>query len=76
MTIPSGDDGHLYELQIELEMEVSEAVASHPEELVGLPVGEWLFDPTDVEREEISLRGLLDAVQVLEKYLPADGDGR
>ncbi|MFD2081686.1 hypothetical protein SAMN05421678_11743 [Actinopolymorpha cephalotaxi] len=79
MGTSDGDDGqHLHELELEIEEEVAEAVASHPEEVAGLPVTDWLFDPTDVEREEISLRGLLDAVQVLEEYEehpPPDGPG-
>ncbi|MBF8185271.1 hypothetical protein ITP53_05875 [Nonomuraea sp. K274] len=67
MSASSGEnDDFLYELKIEVEAEVTLAESSHPEEEVGLPVTEWLFDPTDVEREEIGLRGLLDAVEVLE----------
>ncbi|MEU8141416.1 hypothetical protein [Nonomuraea sp. NPDC048901] len=66
MSAPSGDDGFLYELQIEVEEEVTLIEASRPEEAAELPVTEWLFDPTDAEREEIGLRGLLDAVEALE----------
>ncbi|MDP9842812.1 hypothetical protein [Streptosporangium lutulentum] len=66
MSAPSGDNEFLYELRIEVEEEVILAEASHPEEAVDLPVTEWLFDPTDAEREEIGLRGLLHAVEVLE----------
>jgi hypothetical protein len=29
-------------------------------------VTQWEFDPTDVQREEVGLRNLLDAVEVLE----------
>ncbi|MEV6157006.1 hypothetical protein AB0L53_42365 [Nonomuraea sp. NPDC052129] len=70
MSAPSGEDDSLHELEIEIEAEVILAESSHPEEAVSLSVTEWLFDPTDVEREEIGLRGLLDAVEVLE-----DGSG-
>ncbi|MFI7150346.1 hypothetical protein ACIBO2_35975 [Nonomuraea sp. NPDC050022] len=66
MSAPSGDDGFLYELQVEVEEEVILAETSRPEEAAELPVTEWLFDPTDAEREEIGLRGLLDAVEALE----------
>jgi hypothetical protein len=66
MSAPSSDDGFLYELQIEVEEEVTLIEASRPEEAAELPVTEWLFDPTDAEREEIGLRGLLDAVEALE----------
>ncbi|MEV0232706.1 hypothetical protein [Nonomuraea sp. NPDC050786] len=69
---PSGDD-FLYELEVEVEAEVTLVEASRPEEVAGLPVTEWLFDPTDVEREEIGLRGLLGAVEALEDhYRPGD----
>ncbi|GAA3223397.1 hypothetical protein [Nonomuraea helvata] len=63
---PSGDGDFLYELEVEVEAEVTLAEASRPEEVAGMPVTEWLFDPTDAEREEIGLRGLLDAVEALE----------
>ncbi|MEU7833420.1 hypothetical protein [Nonomuraea sp. NPDC049129] len=66
MSAPSGDDGFLYELQIEVEEEVTLIEASRAEEAAELPVTEWLFDPTDAEREEIGLRGLLGAVEALE----------
>ncbi|MFG1708885.1 hypothetical protein ACFLIM_37375 [Nonomuraea sp. M3C6] len=66
MSAPTGDNDFLYELKAEVEAEVTLAESSHPEEVADLPVTDWLFDPTDVEREEIGLRGLLDAVEVLE----------
>ncbi|MEW1846386.1 hypothetical protein AB0392_51240 [Nonomuraea angiospora] len=66
MSAPSGEDDFLYELQIEVEAEVTLVASSHPEEVAELPVTEWLFDPVDAEREEIGLRGLLDAVEALE----------
>ncbi|MEV4017533.1 hypothetical protein AB0J35_44295 [Nonomuraea angiospora] len=66
MNAPNGEDDFLYELQIEVEAEVTLVESSHPEEVAELPVTEWLFDPTDAEREEIGLRGLLDAVETLE----------
>ncbi|MEV4173390.1 hypothetical protein [Nonomuraea sp. NPDC049709] len=68
MSIPDGEDQVLYELKAEVEIELTLAEASHPEEEMELPVTEWLFDPTDVEREEIGLRGLHDAVEVLEEH--------
>jgi hypothetical protein len=66
MSAPSGENEFLYELKIEVEEEVILVEGSHPEEAADLPVTDWLFDPTDVEREEIGLRGLLDAVEALE----------
>jgi hypothetical protein len=73
MTAPNGENGFLHELEIEVEEEMIEAERGLPEEAAALPVAEWLVDPTDVERERIGLRGLLDAVEVLEHGLrPAD----
>ncbi|MBT2233545.1 hypothetical protein [Nonomuraea sp. NEAU-A123] len=66
MSAPNRENDVLYELKAEVEMELTQAVASHPEEEMALPITDWLFDPTDVEREEIGERGLLDAVEVLE----------
>ncbi len=66
MSSPSGENDFLYEFKIEIEDEVILAESSHPEDAAGLPVTDWLFDPTEAEREEIGLRGLLDAVEVLE----------
>jgi hypothetical protein len=60
------DDETLHELETEVELELTAAEASHPEREMALPVTDWLFDPIDAEREEIGLRGLLDAVEVLE----------
>ncbi|UBU09110.1 hypothetical protein [Nonomuraea gerenzanensis] len=66
MSAPRDENDFLHELEIEIEAEVTLAEASRPAEVAELPVTEWLFDPTDAEREEIELRGLLDAVEVLE----------
>ncbi|WP_336216361.1 hypothetical protein [Nonomuraea sp. LPB2021202275-12-8] len=66
MSSPNVENEFLYELRTEVEVELTVAEASHPEEVAELPVTEWLFDPTDVEREEIGLRGLRDAVEALE----------
>ncbi|GAA4906807.1 hypothetical protein HD597_002992 [Nonomuraea thailandensis] len=62
----TGEDDFLHELEVEVEAELSLVEASRPEEVAGLPVSEWLFDPAEAEREEIGLRGLRDAVEVLE----------
>ncbi|WP_326633921.1 hypothetical protein OIE67_50065 [Nonomuraea fuscirosea] len=64
--MPNGEDDVLYELRAEVEIELITAEASRPEEEMELPVTDWLFDPTDVEREEIGLRGLIDAAEELE----------
>ncbi|MEU8361069.1 hypothetical protein AB0C27_34140 [Nonomuraea sp. NPDC048882] len=66
MSTSNGENEFLYELHIEIEEELIIAEASHAEDEVGQPITEWLYDPTDVEREKIALRGLRDAVEVLE----------
>jgi hypothetical protein len=73
MSAPNDEDDVLYELKAEVEVELTVAEASHPEEEMRLPVADWLFDPTDVEREEIGLRDLRDAVEVLEDDSQAGG---
>ncbi|MFD1541767.1 hypothetical protein [Nonomuraea guangzhouensis] len=67
MSAPNPENDVLYELKAEVEIELTEVVASRPEEEMELPITDWLFDPTDAERAEIGERGLLDAVEVLEE---------
>jgi hypothetical protein len=64
----------LYELKTEIEAELDEARLSHPENELGVSPAEWLFDPTDVEREEVGLRSLLAAVEALESDVRPDAD--
>jgi hypothetical protein len=66
MSSPTGGDEVLHGLEIEVEEEIAMVEASHPETEAELPVTEWLFDPTDAEREEVGLRSLLDAVETME----------
>lgn len=56
----------LHGLEIEIEAELAIVEAGDPPDVSETPVTEWLFDPTDGERYEIALRGLLDAVEVVE----------
>ncbi|MFI7464972.1 hypothetical protein [Nonomuraea sp. NPDC049646] len=74
MSTPNGENEFLYELHVEIEEELTLVEAGHPEEEVGRPVTEWLYDPTDVDRERIALRGLRDAVEVLENGTRPGGD--
>ncbi|MCO6004182.1 hypothetical protein NE236_04250 [Actinoallomurus purpureus] len=39
---------------------------SDAQQATGLPVSEWLFDPADIQREEVELRALLGAIEELE----------
>lgn len=60
------EDHSLHGLEIEIEAEVTIVESSHPLDFADTPVTEWLSDPTDDERYEVDLRGLLDAVEAVE----------
>ncbi|HZC27589.1 MAG TPA: CBS domain-containing protein [Actinopolymorphaceae bacterium] len=64
--MPTDESRFLDKLEVEVEAELGMARSSHPEEVLGESPAEWLFDPTDVQREEIGLRSLLGAVEALE----------
>ena len=65
----SGNESEfLYELEAEVESEIAIVQSSRPEELASSPE-EWLYDPTDLEREEVGLRNMLGAVEALERNL-------
>ncbi|MGI5323829.1 hypothetical protein [Actinomadura nitritigenes] len=67
MSRPTGDEFEFeIEFEAEVEAELDLAVASEPGPAEGPPASEWLFDPTDVEREEVELRNLLGAAEGLE----------
>ena len=71
MSIPTGDNAFLHELELSVRAELTLAETSQPEEeAVGVPIDEWLSDPTDDQCYEVDVRSLLDAVEVLE-----DGSG-
>lgn len=53
------------ELEIEVEEELLLAESSRPQETTVAPPSEWLFDPADVERDEIGLRNILGAAEAL-----------
>ena len=62
----STDEGEfLYELEVEVESEIAIVQSSHPEGPDSSP-NDWLYDPTDREREEVGLRNMIDAVEALE----------
>ena len=70
MNIPSRGSVSMHALDVEVAAELVMAESSHPEELLSMPVTEWLFDPTDVERDEVGLRVLLGAVEALGGHSP------
>lgn len=60
------DNAFLHGLEVDVEAEITIAEASHAEDVAATPVTEWRFDPTDAERYEVGLRGLLGAVEAVE----------
>jgi hypothetical protein len=63
--MPQDESQFLHELEIEVAAELRIAQSGHPGEAEESPE-QWLFDPADLERNEIGLRGLLGAVQTME----------
>lgn len=69
MTIPTGDDNFLHELELTVREELT-VVESSPleEEPDDTPTAEWQLDP-DGQHYEVSLRTLLGAVEAAEDGL-------
>jgi hypothetical protein len=63
-------------LEVELAAELALAHSDDPEAAFAVPQDEWLFDPADLEREEVGLRNLLGAVEALERRPEAGTDWR
>jgi hypothetical protein len=61
------EDEFLVSLGAEVTAELEMAHVDDPAELLEVPQEEWLFGPTDLEREEVGLRNILGAVQALER---------
>ncbi|MGH3178519.1 MAG: hypothetical protein ACRDPF_32185 [Streptosporangiaceae bacterium] len=74
MSVPTGDNAFLHELELTVKAELTQAETSPPEEAVCVPIDEWLSDPADEQRYEIGLRALFGAVEALEVSL-APGPG-
>jgi hypothetical protein len=71
MSTPTGDNAFLYQLELNVRADLTQAETSQPEEeAVGVPIDQWLVDPADAQRYEVGLRNLLGAVEALE-----DGSG-
>jgi hypothetical protein len=71
MSIPTGDNAFLHELELDVRAKLTQAETGQPEEeAADVPIDEWLSDPVDDQRYEVGLRNLLGAVEVLE-----DGSG-
>jgi hypothetical protein len=66
MSTPTGDNASLYELELTVRAELTQAETSQPEEQANGVLGdEWPPDP-DVQRYEVALRTLLGAVEAVE----------
>ena len=65
MSIPTGDNVFLHELELSIRTELTLAETSQPEEQADVPITEWLPD-TEGQRYEVSLRSLLGAVEAME----------
>jgi hypothetical protein len=63
MTIPD-ENAFLHNLESEVEIELTTAEASRPDELAGPAT--WLVDPAEADRDEVALHSLLGAVEALE----------
>ena len=67
MDTPPGDHAFLHELERDVSMELTLAESGPPEEeAAAVPIDEWLSDPADDARYEVTLRSLLGAIQTLE----------
>jgi hypothetical protein len=60
----------LHELESEVMLELDLARASHAADVPGESPAEWLFDPSEAEREEIGLRNIQGALKALEGEPP------
>ena len=70
MSIPTGDNAFLHELELSVRTELTRVETSQSwEEAVAVPIDQWLSDPADDQRYEASLRSLLGAVEALEDGL-------
>jgi hypothetical protein len=63
----------LHDVEAEVQAELTIAESSHAG--IDTPVTEWQYDPTDAERYEVGLRGLLGAVKAMEDRPAAAEEG-
>ena len=70
----SNENNSLHGLEIEIEAELTIVESSYSLDVADTPVTEWLSDPTDDERYEVELRGLLDAVEAVEDAIFPDAE--
>jgi hypothetical protein len=58
------DEEFLGGLEVEVDAELTMEESARP--MLEEPVSSWQFDPTDIDREEASLRSLRGAIEALE----------
>jgi hypothetical protein len=76
MSTPTGGNAFLHELELYVRTELTLTETAQPwEEAIGVPIEEWLSDPADAQRYEVSLRGLLGAVEALEDRSGPETEG-
>jgi len=68
MTTHEGESVHGLEAEVALELDITRS--SDRTELADETPAEWLFDPEDVERQEIGLENIQGALQALEVEPP------
>ncbi|MFI7453109.1 hypothetical protein ACIBQX_36875 [Nonomuraea sp. NPDC049714] len=79
MSSPTDENNFLHELKVVVAIALTTAEASHSQNPRDLSVTEWLFDPIEIERERVGLRGILAAITELENgslFRPATEDRR
>jgi hypothetical protein len=64
MTMPTGDNPFLDNLEVEVELDLTMAESGHVDESIGGPA-DWLVDPEEAERDEVGLHSLLGAIEAL-----------
>jgi hypothetical protein len=65
-----GESEFFVELESEVTLELGLARSSDAPDVPGEPSAEWLFDPSDVEREEVGLLNIQGALEALEGEPP------
>jgi hypothetical protein len=72
----TSDSDELRELEVIVKEELVIVESSDVDEVLAEPQSEWLYDPTDAQREEVELRGLLGAIEGVEHSTQATASNR
>jgi hypothetical protein len=63
----TGDSDGLHELEVIVNQELVMIDSRDIEEELAEPQSEWLYDPTDAQRDGVELRNLLGAIEAVEQ---------